>query len=78
VRNLPSKKGDRCDRCDGELYQRDDDRAETVANRLEVYQAQTATLLDYYQAQGLLVRLDAARSIAEVQAAVNMAIAAAE
>jgi len=77
VRNLPSKKGDICDRCDGELYQRDDDRPETVANRLKVYQEQTASLLGYYQAQSLLVRLDADRSIAEVQAAVNAAIEAA-
>lgn len=74
VESLPSKRGDMCDRCGGELYQREDDRPETVSRRLQVYQEQTAALLDYYRAQGLLVRLQADRSIAEVRAAVNAAI----
>ena len=43
-----------CDRCGGELYQRDDDGEATVANRLRVYARQTAPLLDYYRDRGLL------------------------
>jgi adenylate kinase len=47
-----------CDRCGGELYQRDDDKEETVAHRLRVYQTQTAPLVDYYQKRGLLRVID--------------------
>jgi len=77
VASLPSKRGALCDRCGGELYQRDDDRPETIANRLRVYQEQTASLLDYYREQGLLVRVAADRTIPEVRDAVNAAIASA-
>jgi len=55
-----------CDKCGGELYQRDDDLPETVRNRLRVYQAQTAALLDYYRDRGLLVRIDAGKAIDDV------------
>lgn len=55
-----------CDKCDGELYQRTDDKPETVRNRLFVYYKQTSPLIGYYFAQGLLVQLDAAGSIDEV------------
>lgn len=73
VESLPSKRGGLCDRCGGELYQRDDDRPDTVANRLRVYEQQTAALLDYYRAKGLLVRVDADRTIEQVRAAVDSA-----
>jgi adenylate kinase len=43
-----------CDRCGGELYQRDDDSEATVRNRLSVYARQTAPLLDYYRGRGVL------------------------
>jgi adenylate kinase len=43
-----------CDVCEGEIYQRADDREETVAKRLEVYEAQTAALVDYYRSSGVL------------------------
>ena len=43
-----------CSRCGGELYQRKDDNPETVQSRLEVYNAQTSPLIDYYQRKGLL------------------------
>jgi len=78
VKSLPSKRGDTCDRCGGELYQRDDDRPETVKRRLRVYEEQAASLLDYYRAAGLLRRVDAARTIGEVRQAVEHAIADAE
>lgn len=48
-----------CDRCDGELFQRDDDRAATVRHRLEVYAEQTSPLVAFYAAQGLLIGIDA-------------------
>ncbi|WP_250282614.1 MULTISPECIES: adenylate kinase [unclassified Frankia] len=48
-----------CDRCNGELFQRDDDRSETVRHRLEVYAEQTAPLVAYYAAKGLLIGIDA-------------------
>lgn len=46
----PSSKGNLCDKCGGELYQRDDDKEATIRNRLKVYKAETAPLMDYYKA----------------------------
>jgi len=50
---LPKKPGV-CDKCGGGLYQRDDDKAETVKQRLEVYKKQTAPLIEHYKKKGLL------------------------
>jgi len=47
-----------CDRCGGELYQRSDDRLDTVTARLEVYERSTAPLIDYYEKNGLLRVVD--------------------
>ncbi|MBB5870511.1 adenylate kinase [Allocatelliglobosispora scoriae] len=55
-----------CDRCQGELYQRDDDKAETIAERLRVYARDTAPLVDYYGAQGKLVGIDATGPVEDV------------
>ncbi len=55
-----------CDRCGGELYQRDDDKAETVQNRLDVYARQTAPLVGYYAGHGLLVGIDATGQVDDV------------
>jgi adenylate kinase len=57
-----------CDRCGGELYQRPDDTPETQRHRIEVYFDQTAPLIDYYRAKGLLVEVDGERDIETVQA----------
>lgn len=57
--NMPSKKGDRCDQCGGELYQRADDKEETIRNRMEVYLASTKPIVDFYEKQGKLVRCNA-------------------
>ncbi|MGD8924671.1 MAG: adenylate kinase [Syntrophobacterales bacterium] len=54
----PPKKEDVCDKCGGELYQRDDDNVETVTSRLEVYEAQTLPLIDYYKTQGKVRPID--------------------
>jgi adenylate kinase len=55
--SAPPRTVGRCDQCGGELYQREDDTEATVARRLDVYQTQTAPLLDYYRRRGLLVRV---------------------
>lgn len=65
-----SATGEACD-----LYQRDDDRPEAVANRLDVYDSQTSPLIEYYESRGLLRRVDGALSLDEVQAQVVEAIA---
>ncbi len=54
----PPKIAGKCDKCGGELYQRDDDKPETVRNRLGVYTQQTAPLIDYYQKQGKLLEVN--------------------
>lgn len=48
-----------CDHCGGELFQREDDKAETVRHRLEVYADQTGPVIGYYAEQGILVGIDA-------------------
>jgi adenylate kinase len=55
-----------CDRCGGELYQRDDDKADTIAERLRVYARDTAPLVDYFGAQGKLVGIDATGPVEDV------------
>ena len=64
--NSPPKVRGRCDRCGGELYQRPDDTAETVKQRLQVYFAQTAPLIDYYTQGGKILEVDGAGSVDEV------------
>jgi adenylate kinase len=55
-----------CDRCGGQLYQRDDDKPEVIAERLRVYSRDTAPLVDYYGAQGKLVGIDATGPVEDV------------
>ena len=59
VEFMPSKKGDHCDKCDGELYTRDDDKIESIKKRLEVYREQTAPLIDFYTERNLTKNVDA-------------------
>ena len=54
----PPKQAGKCDQCGGELYQRDDDKPETVRNRLTVFNQQTAPLVDYYKGQGKLLEVN--------------------
>jgi adenylate kinase len=63
----PPKSGGLCDRCGAELYQRDDDREETVKARLRVYADQTAPLVSYYRDRGLLREIDGVGKVEEVQ-----------
>jgi adenylate kinase len=62
----PPIKDDVCDRCGGELYQRADDNAETVQNRLEVNQKQTKPLLDFYEDKGYLRNINGQQDIRKV------------
>ncbi|GLV52112.1 adenylate kinase [Thermobispora bispora] len=55
-----------CDACGGELFQRDDDREETIRRRLEVYQEQTAPLISFYEKEGILAGIDATGPVEEV------------
>lgn len=64
--NPPAEKGV-CDLDGGELYQREDDKPETVRNRLYVYYKQTSPLIGYYYAKGVLAELDGTRKIEAVQ-----------
>lgn len=57
---------DRCDRCGGQLFQRDDDKPETVAERLRVYARDTAPLIQFYGAQGKLVGIDATGPVEDI------------
>lgn len=67
VFNPPSVEGV-CDACGGELYQRDDDNPETVHNRLYMYYKETAPLIGYYFAKGLLVEVNGEQTIEGVRA----------
>jgi adenylate kinase len=64
VSNLPEQGV--CDKCGGELYQRDDDQEETVRKRLEVYHSETEPIIDYYKAQDLVVTISALGKVDEV------------
>jgi adenylate kinase len=55
-----------CNRCGGELFQRDDDRAETISNRLRVYDNQTAPLVSYYRERGLLKSIDGVGKVEDI------------
>jgi len=59
----PPKTPGKCDRCGGELYQRSDDREETVKGRLSIFFAQTVPILDYYEKQGKLIRVNGNQGI---------------
>jgi len=65
VASPPRVRG-KCDKCGGEMYQRADDNEQTIRERLKVYFAQTAPLLDYYKAGGNLTRVDGHVGIEDV------------
>jgi adenylate kinase len=57
-----------CDNCGGELYQRDDDKEEVVAHRLNVYKEQTEPIIEFYRNQGLLKVISAVGDVSDVSA----------
>lgn len=70
----PPKVAGRCDFDGSELYQREDDRSETVENRIRVYLEQTSPLIEYYRQRGLLVELDGTQPIEKVTEAMLAAV----
>ncbi len=69
--HISSYKSDVCAKCGGKLYQRDDDKEETVKSRLAVYEKQTAPLVSYYENSGKLVTVDGNKTIDEVFAEIS-------
>jgi adenylate kinase len=78
VVSAPPKRAGVCDKCGGELYQRVDDSEVTVRNRLEVYERQTAPLLDYYRKRGLLRTVSGEGAIDKIRQALREAAGAAK
>jgi adenylate kinase len=62
----PPSRAEVCDDCGGELFQRDDDREETVRHRLDVYQQQTQPLIAFYADEGILLGIDATGPVEDV------------
>lgn len=67
----PPRREGICDVCGEKIFQREDDKEETVRRRLEVYKEQTAPLIEYYNKEGLLRTVDGKRSIEEVSAQIR-------
>jgi adenylate kinase len=74
--SAPPRRPGVCDRCGGELYQREDDREATVRNRLEVYRRQTEPLLDYYRQRNQLVTVSGEGSVDAIRGAIRAAVGA--
>jgi adenylate kinase len=72
----PPKTPGKCDKCGGELYQRSDDREETVKERVGVFFAQTVPVLDYYMNQNKLIKVNGNLEIQEVARAITSALKA--
>jgi adenylate kinase len=63
--SAPKKEGV-CDKCGGELFQRDDDKEETIKKRLDVYQKQTSPLIDYYSKKSIMKTVMGVGSIDDI------------
>ena len=70
----PTKVDGKCDKCGGVLYQRDDDKEETIKNRLNAYHAQTEPLFDYYRKAGIYEEVDGLQHIDKVYEDVKKAL----
>jgi adenylate kinase len=64
----PSVGVEKCPSCGGDVYQREDDKAEVIARRLEVYQEQTAPIITFYRNEGLLITVGALGSVEDITA----------
>jgi len=67
---------DKCDSCGGDLYQRDDDREEVIARRLEVYAEQTAPIVSFYRTEGLLITISARGAVSSITESALRALSA--
>lgn len=74
VLSAPSKMAGVCDRCGGELYQREDDREATVRDRLEIYGKRTSPLLDYYRNRSLLLPVAGEGALEAVASGIRKAV----
>lgn len=74
IKYNPSKVEGVCDLCDGELYQRSDDVAETVENRIKVYIDETSPLIDYYTKKEILIDIDGQQDIDKVYKDISVAL----
>jgi len=63
---LPTVNTDKCPTCGGDVYQREDDKAEVITRRLEVYEEQTAPIVSFYRSEGLLITVSAIGSVEEI------------
>lgn len=75
IEHVPPKKEGICDRCGKELVLRDDDKEETVKNRLDVYHKQTQPLIDFYTKKGVLKTVDGTVDMKDVFAAITAILA---
>jgi adenylate kinase len=57
---------DKCPTCGGEVYQREDDKAEVITRRLEVYAEQTAPIISFYRNEGLLISVSAVGNVEDI------------
>lgn len=71
----PPRNDETCDRCNGRLQQRDDDREETITTRLRVYETQTAPLVNYYRQRGNLRKIDGVGKVEDIQKRIIDALA---
>ncbi len=74
IKNNPPRVRNVCDRCGGELYQREDDSLSTVQERLQVYKQQTAPLIDYYSGKGLIAVINGNQGIEKIFADISVAL----
>ncbi len=63
-----------CDKCRGELYQRDDDKADVVRTRIQIYNQETEPVVDYYRRSSILREVDGEQDVQDVGKAMNAAI----
>ena len=70
----PPETEGKCDDCEGELYQRDDDKPEVVAKRIEVYNQETEPIVEYYRNSGVLSDVDGDRPVESVSASLAAAV----
>lgn len=74
--NIPPKKAGVCDACGGELYQRPDDSEGTIANRLDVYNRQTESLIAFYSTKGILEKVNSNHDVNNLVAGMTAGLAA--
>ena len=74
IRFSPPKKEGICDRCEGRLVEREDDREETIRNRFSVYKTQSEQLKGYYGKSDCYVRVDGSKSISSIAGTIRSAL----